>query len=86
MSLHRLPILVHDELGVVPLNKVAHGSGQLVLQIFVQGYAVGAVHFAFGEDVADVCLLLGQEAGDFFAGSWFLTHELVAWERQYSQT
>lgn len=81
MSFHRLPILVHDELGEVPLDGIEQRTTLALLQELPQRMRLVPVDVYLGEQIELGSLLNAGEVFDLLVGSRFLVTELVAGER-----
>lgn len=81
MPLDRLPILINDKLGEIPLDKISQGASLLVLQVLPQRMGVAPVNIHLLEHVK-LQILLVVEGADLGVVSRFLVGELVAREGQ----
>lgn len=79
---HRLPLLVHDELGEVPLDGIEQRTALALLQELPQRVRFVPVDVDLREQVKLGSLLVPGEVLDLLVGTRFLVAELVARERQ----
>jgi len=78
IALHRLSLLVQQELSKVPLDVfAAHEARKVVFEPHVQGMGLRSIDINFAEH-REIRTVLGCEPFDFFLGSRFLLPKLVA--------
>jgi len=85
VSLHRLAILVNNELGEVPFDGANQKSGLLHLEILVQRNGRIPIDVDLTEQIKLHSVLALCKLLDLCIGSWLLTCELIAGECQNSQ-
>lgn len=85
MSLHRISVLVHNELGKVPLDQVQQDAALLLLQELPHGMRRLAVHVHLLEQV-ELHLSVAHKALNGLGIPGLLVGELVARERQNAKS
>jgi len=85
MSLDGLAVFVNDKLGKVPLDEVSQQTALFMFQIRVERMRATAVHVDLVEHIK-LDVFLSDELANLFVVARFLAAELVAWERENTQT
>lgn len=85
MTLDGISVLVHNELGEVPLDQVQQNSALLLLQELPHGMGLLAVHVHLLEQV-ELHLAVAHKALNGFGIARLLVGELVTGERQNAKS
>lgn len=85
VALNGLSILVDNEFGEVPLNRIEERSTLLLLEILVERMRVLAVHVYLVKEV-EIDFAILDEALNFLGIAWLLVTELIARECKDSKT